>query len=70
MSFAALFGPLPLPTHPPTHTYIQAVAERVGLEVEIATYCDGKLSNYPAFLFHDEEGGREQVLLIARKPKA
>jgi SAM-dependent methyltransferase len=56
-------------TFSPQH--LETVAQAVGLEVEVAEFCDGRLSNYPVFLYEEkvEDRGREQVLLIARKPR-
>lgn len=50
---------------------LRALATKVGLEVESVEFADGRLSNYPVFLYGDkeEERGREQVVLVARKPK-
>lgn len=50
---------------------LRAVATKVGLEVDSVEFADGRLSNYPVFLYGDkeEERGREQVVLVARKPK-
>lgn len=50
---------------------LEAVATKVGLEVEVVEFADGRLSNYPVFLYgeKEEQRGREQVVLAARKPK-
>ena len=51
---------------------LRAIATKVGLKVDSVEYADGRLSNYPIFLYgeKEEERGREQVVLVARKPKA
>lgn len=50
---------------------LRAVAIKCGLEVDLVEFADGRLSNYPVFLYgeKEEERGREQVVLVARKPR-